>query len=82
MVNNNYVHKYMCTILSLYYRKLKAAKDKLARLQELVTSLQQSPGAAHGFPEELAELTAGFNDDESATTSQTSEALPRDAVSG
>ncbi|CAH1776394.1 unnamed protein product [Owenia fusiformis] len=48
-------------------RKLNAAKEKLARLQQLVAMVQQSPDAARVLPDDLAELAASIDGD---TTSQ------------
>lgn len=53
----------MTQVVVLSFRKLKAAKEKLRRLQDLVTMVQQSPDIANGLPDDLAELAAGFDSD-------------------
>ena len=41
-------------IINFDYRKLKAAKEKLRRLQDLVSIVQQSPDAVLDLPENLS----------------------------
>ncbi|XP_013397504.1 pericentriolar material 1 protein isoform X3 [Lingula anatina] len=50
-------------------KKLKAAKEKLKRLQQLVAMVQQSPEAAQVLPDDLAELAASIDDLEDGDTS-------------
>ena len=53
-------------MMNLYifkFRKLKVAKEKLRRLQDLVAMVQQSPDVVHALPDDLAELAAGFDND-------------------
>lgn len=45
-------------------RKLKAAKDKLKQLQDLVSMVHHSPDTAQSLPENLMELAAGMDDGE------------------
>ena len=46
-------------------RRLKEAKEKLRRLQELVAMVQQSPDMATSLPDDLAELAASVDDADS-----------------
>ena len=42
------------------FRRLKEAKEKLHRLQDLVAMVQSSPDGAQQLPEDLAELAASL----------------------
>lgn len=50
--------------MNYYFRKLKAAKDKLKQLQDLVSMVQHSPDTAQGLPENLMELAGSLDDGE------------------
>ena len=47
----------------LLYRKLQSARERLAKLQSLVSMVQQWPETAEVLPEDLAELAATAMDD-------------------
>ncbi|XP_053399542.1 pericentriolar material 1 protein-like isoform X2 [Mercenaria mercenaria] len=49
-------------------KKLKAAKEKLKHLQNLVAIVQHSPGMAEELPDNLAEIAASMEDVESQLT--------------
>lgn len=48
------------------YRKLKAAKDKLRQLQDLVLKVQDSPDMANALPDDLAELANSIHESTSS----------------
>lgn len=48
-------------------RKLQSARERLARLQSLVSMVQQWPESAEVLPEDLAELAASAMDDDTAS---------------
>ena len=50
-----------------YNRKLQSARERLARLQALVSMVQQWPESAEVLPEDLAELAASAMDDDTAS---------------
>ncbi len=54
--------------------KLKQAKEKLRRLQDLVALVQQSPD--NGLPSDLAELASGFDSDILSELAELSQAEP------
>lgn len=58
------------------FRKLKVAKEKLRRLQDLVAMVQQSPDVATALPDDLAELAAGFDSDILSELAEMSQDIP------
>ncbi len=43
---------------------MKAAKEKLRRLRDLVAMVQKSPDVVHALPDDLADLAAEFDSDD------------------
>ncbi|XP_005091182.1 pericentriolar material 1 protein isoform X2 [Aplysia californica] len=54
-------------------KKLKAAKEKLRQLQDLVAFVQQSPDAARALPENLGDLAASVAEEAVSQATQTDE---------
>lgn len=52
------------------FRKLETAKQKLRELQELVSIVQETPEAAVGLPDDLAELAMSLTEDVSEVTDE------------
>ena len=60
-----YRQKFMNNLtLCFSNRKLKAAKEKLRRLRDLVSMVQKSPDVVHALPDDLADLAAEFDSDD------------------
>ena len=55
------------SILYVFFRKLKQAKEKLKHLQSLVAMVQQAPDTAGDLPDNLAEIAASMEDESQVT---------------
>ena len=63
-----------------FFRKLKAAKDKLQQLQDLVAMVQESPDIASSLPDDFAELAVSLSQGETMSqASRSSQVSGREA---